>query len=460
MEWASPEVLRAFRATSSRYLRRADVLLSHHLLIAATESDNQGELAAEICPLRPSDEYQVSGALYVPHGRHPALRHLFDPTPAVSTSVSAPGGAYGFFNHENPSTVSDLRLAVRQASAVQGVLESTEVVDVAGRLSTQTTRQLRASAVNAQLYRLHLDPENTHLLAEFDTLKRVTLSLHFAPEVAAQPIYPRGLQAVRRLILNVQLGDGSDLNTGPFCPPAWAQPSSMPGVNGRELEVVICPATRPLLDALGAGTVPDTALGAIRTAYAAAISFALALTAGSTAHLICLGLDNAAYAALGISDHETEYLLRLEVGRLEALLLDTLPSSQHEHVRRTFSTLRFVPRSSYVQRIGEAHFALETGATWFGGNEMTHAADESYNDSFTLVDSGSESLQALVQVLQQSSSTPGRNPQNRVPSVSPSFVVVEPPEGAEHYYPAPRRRLTRTGSKRHRKRTSVNCLLM
>lgn len=269
MEWSDPAVLRAFRATSSRYLRRADVLLSHHLLIAATEADGEGELAAEICPLRPSED-----GLYVPHGRHPALRHLFAPASALSTTTPA-NGAYGFFHHD-PGTVSDLRIAVRQASAVQAVLESTEVVDVAGRLSTPTMRQLRASAVNAQLYRLHLDKGNTHLLGEFDQGKRVTLSLHLDSGVAATPVPARGMGAVRRLILNVP-------TTGkePFVPPPYTASSA---TDAGQLEVVIVPSTAFL-----EGLDPDRALLSIRTAYASAISFAVSLCPSSTP--TCLGLD-------------------------------------------------------------------------------------------------------------------------------------------------------------------------
>lgn len=450
MEWSDPSVLRAFRATSSRYLRRADVLLSHHLLIAATDADGEGELAAEICPLRPSDD-----GLYVPHGRHPALRHLFAPTSALSTTAPA-NGTYGFFHHD-PSTVSDLRIAVRQASAVQAVLESTEVVDVAGRLSTQTMRQLRASAVNAQLYRLHLDKENTHLLGEFEQGKRVTLSLHLDSGVAATPVQARAMGAVRRLILNVQMSA-----EGPFVPPSQA---ALNASTGGQLEVVIAPSTG-LLE----GMDPDRALISIRTAYASAIFLAISLCPGSTT--TCLGLDADAYALLGISDHEVEYLLRLEISRLESLLVNSLPIDQHDSIRHSLSGVKFTPRQSYVKRIGCAHFALETNPTWFGGNEMTHAADESYNDSFSMVEGNSAVVLggALEHILQQvhahrplgmpssMPSTVETGTGKRVVSASPSFVIVDTPEGSEHYFPAPRRRLTRPAT-RHRKRNSL-CVLM
>ncbi|EJT46639.1 hypothetical protein A1Q1_04816 [Trichosporon asahii var. asahii CBS 2479] len=446
MEWADPSVLRAFRATSSRYLRRADMLLSHHLLIAATKADGEGELAAEICPLRPSDE-----GLYVPHGRHPALRHLFAPSSAVPTSMPS-GAAYGFFQHD-PGTVQDLRLAVRQASAVRAVLESTEVLDVAGRLSLQTMRQLRATAVNAQMYRVHLDCENTHLLDEFEQGKRVTLALHLGPGVAALPVQARGFGAVRRMIINVPL-----IEEGPFIPPPLL-PMAQERQSQGQLEIVIIPSHLETMD-------PDRALQSIRTAYASAITFALALVPGSSPTI--LGLDESAHTRLGISDSEVEYLLRLEMARLETLLTSSCPTAQHDGIRHSLAGIKFLPRGTYIKRVGEAHFRLESAPTRFRGNEI-HEGDERYDDSFSLVE-GSSSLAlggvggALEHLLLLQQAHGSRAPD--IPagvgggdglSASPSFVVVDAPEGAEHYFPAPRRRLTKR--QRHRRRSSL-CILM
>lgn len=109
-----------------------------------------------------------------------------------------------------------------------------------------------------------------------------------------------------------------------------------------------------------------------------------------------------------------------------------------------------------------AHFTLETAPTWFGGSEMTHPADEDYNDSFSMIE-GSSSLAlggALEHLLQTVNGRPLPAPkeekeEKRTVSASPSFVVVDRPDGAEHYFPAPRKRLT----KRHRRRSSL-CTLM
>lgn len=341
--------------------------------------------------------------------------------------------------------------------AFRAVLESTEVLDVAGRLSLQTMRQLRATAVNAQMYRVHIDCENTHLLSEFEQGKRVTLALHLGPGVAALPPQARGFGAVRRMIINVPL-----IEEGPFIPPPlipMAQERQSQDQSQGQLEIVIVPSHLETMD-------PDRALQSIRTAYASAITFALALVPGSSPTI--LGLDESAHTRLGISDSEVEYLLRLEMARLETLLTSSCPTAQHDGIRHSLAGINFVSRGTYIKRVGEAHFRLESAPTRFRGNEI-HEGDERYDDSFSLVE-GSSSLAlggvggALEHLLLLQQAHGSRAPD--IPagagggdglSASPSFVVVDAPEGAEHYFPAPRRRLTKR--QRHRRRSSL-CILM
>lgn len=347
MAWSCPAVLRAFRATASAFRRRADALLAHHLLITASAG------GLEIRPLRP-----VAGQ-FVPHGQHPALRPA---SPATQPDSRASGG---FFTHD-PGTVTDLRLAVARAAALQGVLARTEVIDVAG-LSAQAMRQLRASAANAQLYRVHLaESDDAHLLAEFDAGKRVTLALHLAP--GAVPPTPRGLAAVRRLVINVPLAVG----VGPPAPAWWPAEEA-----GSKLEVVVVPG--PLETADG-----DAALRALRAAYATGVLFALCLTRGAGS-ITCLGLGLDGNT-LGLTDAEVAFLLRLELGRLEAAALALRGRSEGDRgrARRALENVRFATRASYVGRIGAEHFALETaGLAPLGGGI-------SASPSFVLVEPDAE----------------------------------------------------------------------